>query len=168
MGRQTPWPSQIRPWPLIVKSSHDQTWSHITSYDHFRPVNVTLFSIRTHFIPTQFPEKWCTSVCSLLHAYHSFYTKFTEFQINLLSFSHTHLTLHVKKNPFTTHYSLSTYSLVHFFTLGLEQLSASTLTHVSWYKLLLVARYGDCKKIIKDLLYKTKIDVQTKWFLCML
>ena len=88
VGRQTPWPSHIRPWPRIGKSSHNQTWAHITSYDYLRPVNVTLFNIRTNFIPTPFPDKLRTYVRSLLHAYYAFHTKFAELRIHPLSLTH--------------------------------------------------------------------------------
>ena len=59
--------------------------------------------------------------------------------------------LHVQTVSFMAHDSLRTDTLAHFFTLGLKQLSASKITHFSQYKLLPVARYGVCKKIIKGL-----------------
>ena len=147
------------------KISHDRTWSSLTSYEHLRPVNITLFNIHTYFIPTPFPEKWRTYIRSLLHAYYVFIQ-------NLLNFTFIHSLSHTinpacEKNSFTTHSIISTHTIVHFFALGLKQLSASTLTHILWYKLLLLAIYGDCKKIIKDLCiiwrYTSRLNDYYSW-----
>ena len=130
----------------------DRSTSHFSTSEQI--------SFRHHFLTNYVPT------------YAHFSMHITLFIQNLLNFVFIKSLSHTL-NPaceffyFATHSSLSTHTLLHLFTLGLKQLSASTLTHVLWYKLLLVARYGDYRKIIKELLYKMKIDVQNKWFLFM-
>ena len=149
----------------VTTNRKELTWSNMIPYNVIWPFETGQRHTFEH--PYKFHSNTISWKMTYLRTLTSPCISLFLYKIYWISYWFT-LSLSLRINPecekkyFTKHSSISTHALVPLFTLGLKWLSASTLTHVSWYKLLLVARYGDCKKIIKELLYNMKIDVQNK------
>ena len=104
--------------------SHPSTSSvqHIRKYQlHFDPVLQTITYLHTFYLPRIFR---CLPHISRIP--------------NSFIFSLSQLTPCVQIVSLTTHAIICTHELLHFFTIGLMQLSNTTLTHVLLYRPFLV------------------------------
>ena len=130
-----PWTSHIWPWLRMVKSSQNQTWVLLTSYDHLRLFHIKpLNFIRTTptYMPTSFQIRLLTNnvpTYVLFSKRISFYPHIPGI-LNSFTVSLSHLTAHAQTVSLPKHPVIRTHALAHFFTIGLMQISASIFTHV--------------------------------------
>ena len=123
----------------VTANGIDLTWSNIIPSNIIRPLKTVQYHtlqyiqhfhphntyVHIHFIPTPSPNKWLTSIRSLLHAYYVFHISWIP---NYFTLYLSHLIPRVQTVSFTEHSIIHTNALAHLFPLGLNQISASILT----------------------------------------
>ena len=139
MEGQTPWTSHTRPWPLMGKNWHDQTWTYLMSYNLLRLFHVTPFKFvyKTHtYTQTSFQTRLPTNYVHtyILFSMHIMFLPHISGIPNYFIFPHSYLNSHLQIFSFPIHASIFTHTLMSFFVIGLTEISTTTLTHVSWYR----------------------------------